>query len=58
MLSIIWVVMPGSTEEAIAAAFIFLKAKQKKENEQKKKAKKLDKRIKKMKKLSKFKKRY
>jgi len=35
--------VPGSTEEAVVAAFIFLKAKQDRAVKQKKKLKKLDK---------------
>ena len=46
--------MPGSSEEAVVTAYIFLKAKQDREVKQKKKLKKLDK---KMKKLRQFKKR-
>ena len=41
--------MPGSTEEAVVAAFIFLKAKQDRAVKQKKKLKKLDKEVKKLK---------
>lgn len=40
--------MPGSTEEGIALAYLFLKAKQDRTVEQKKKLKKLDKKIKKL----------
>ena len=40
--------MPGLTEEAIVAAYIFLKAKQDRAVEQKKKLKKLDKKVKKL----------
>ena len=40
--------MPGSTEEAIVAAYIFLKAKQDRDIKQKKKLKKLDKKVKKL----------
>ena len=40
--------MPGSTEEAVVAAFIFLKAKQDRAVKQKKKLKKLDKKIRKL----------
>ena len=40
--------MPGSTEEAVVAAYIFLKAKQDRDIKQKKKLKKLDKKVKKL----------
>ena len=40
--------MPGSTEEAIVAAYIFLKAKQDRDIKQKKKLKKLDRKVKKL----------
>ena len=40
--------MSGSTEEAIAVAYLFLRAKQNREAKQKKKLKKLDKKIKKL----------
>ena len=40
--------MPGSSEEAVVAAYLFLKAKQDKLSEQKKKFKKLDKKVKKL----------
>ena len=40
--------MPGSTEEAVVAAYIFLKAKQDGADKQKKKLKKLDRKVKKL----------
>ena len=40
--------MPGSTEEAVVAAYIFLKAKQDRDIKQKKKLKKLDRKVKKL----------
>ena len=39
--------MPGSSEEAVVAAYLFLKSKQDKLSEQKKKLKKLDRKVKK-----------
>ena len=40
--------MPGSSEEAVVAAYLFLKAKQDRAIKQKKKLKKLDKKVKKL----------
>ncbi len=40
--------MPGSSEEAVVAAYLFLKAKQDRVVKQKKKLKKLDKKVKKL----------
>ena len=48
--------MPGSTEEAIAVAHLFLRDKQRREDEQRKKAKKLARKVRKMRKLSNLKK--
>ena len=39
--------MPGSSEEAVVAAYLFLKAKQDRATKQKKKLKKLDRKVKK-----------
>ena len=39
--------MPGSSEEAVVAAYLFLKAKQDRAVKQKKKLKKLDRKVKK-----------
>ena len=43
--------MPGSTEEAIAVAYLVLRNKQRREDEQRKKARKWAKRVRKMRKL-------
>ncbi len=48
--------MPGSTEEATAVAYLFLRDKQRREDEQRKKARKLAKKVRKMRKLSNLKK--
>jgi len=40
--------MPGSSEEAVVAAYLFLKAKQDRAVKQKKKLKKLDRKVKKL----------
>jgi hypothetical protein len=45
--------MPGSSEEAVVAAYLFLKAKQDRAVRQKKKLKKLDKKVKKLKQFQK-----
>ena len=45
--------MPGSSEEAVVAAYLFLKGKQDRAIKQKKKLKKLDKKIRKLKQFKK-----